>query len=71
VSEYKLYCIGVDGHIEKRHDVLAKDDISALEQAQKICGPHEVEVWDGARMVARVAADGKASNTPSKGPHSD
>jgi len=63
-GDYKLYCIGPDGHIEKRHDYKTSDDLAALERAKEICGPHEVEVWEGARFVARVKADGTASMTP-------
>jgi hypothetical protein len=70
-GEYKLYCIGDDGHINKRHDYCAPDDLAALEQAHKLCGPHEVEVWERARFVARVKADGTASDAPTKGPHTD
>ena len=58
--DYKLYCIGEDGHIEKRHDYYAPDDLGALERAREICGPHGVEVWEGARLVASVKADGTA-----------
>jgi hypothetical protein len=68
-GDYKLYCIGLDGHIEKRHDFKGPDDLSALDQARKICGPHEVEVWDLARFVARIKADGTASTIETKGPH--
>jgi hypothetical protein len=71
VGDYKLYCIGLDGHIEKRHDYFAPDDLAALDRAREICGPHEVEVWEGARFVTRVKADGSASVSPTKGPHSD
>jgi hypothetical protein len=70
-GEYKLYCIGSDGHINKRHDYFGPDDLAALDRARKICGPHEVEVWEGARFITRVALDGKASTTPTKGPHSN
>ena len=70
-GDYKLYCIGDDGHIKKRHDYAAPDDLAALNQARKICGPHEVEVWERARFVARVKADGTTSDVQSKGPHAD
>jgi hypothetical protein len=71
MSDYKLYCIGLDGHIEKRHDYFAPDDLDALDRAKQICGPHEVEVWEGARFIARVKADGTASHVLSTGPHPD
>jgi hypothetical protein len=67
----KLYCIGLDGHIEKRHDYFAPDDLAALDRAREICGPHEIEVWEGARFVARVAGDGTTSMPPTKGPHAE
>lgn len=67
VPEYKLYSIGHDGHIEKRHDCNAPDDLAALDKARALCGPHEIEVWNGARFVARLAADGSASTVTPKG----
>ena len=66
--DYKLYCIGRDGRIAERHDYWVPDDVDALERAREICGPYEVEVWAGARFVARVAADGKTSAVQNKGP---
>jgi len=69
--DYKLYSIGLDGHIEKRHDYWAPNDVDALDRAREICGPHEVEIWVGARFVARVTADGKTSAVVSTGPHAD
>jgi hypothetical protein len=71
LSDYKFYCIDDAGHIFKRHDYHAPDDFGALEQAQQLCGPHEIEVWEGARFVTRVNKKGKASLIPTKGPHSD
>lgn len=71
MGDYKLYCIGLDGHIEKRHDYFAPDDLAALDRAREICGPHEVEVWEGGRFVTRVKADGTVSSTQSKGPRAD
>jgi hypothetical protein len=66
MRDYKLYCIGLDGHIDKRHDYKGPDDVAALVQARRICGQHEMEVWDGARFIARVMADGTVSNAQSK-----
>lgn len=60
----KLYCYGSDNHINKRHDIRAKDDLAALDRAEEICGPDEVEVWQGARLAARVKADGKTTKPP-------
>ena len=64
MPDYKLYRMGDDGHIKARVDIEARDDLDALEQAQKICGPDEIEVWEGARFITRVTADGNASIAP-------
>ena len=61
---YKFYCMGEDGHIVKRHDVEAADDVAALERAQEICGDYAIEIWDSARFVTHVNRDGSASNFP-------
>ena len=71
MPDFRVYFIGLDGHIEKRHDYFAPDDLAALDRAREICGPHEVEVWEGARIVARVAGDGTARMVQSTGPHAD
>jgi hypothetical protein len=64
VGEYKFYCIGPDGHIVRREDYTARDDLDALDRARAMCGQYEIEVWDGARMISRVAKDGTASIDP-------
>lgn len=61
MGEYKFYCIGPDGHIVSRQDYAARDDLAALDRARELCGQYEIEVWEGARMVTRVAKDGTAS----------
>lgn len=66
MTDYKLYYIGSDGHITYRDDYAALDDRGALGRAQQISGPMdmEIEVWQGARFIARVAIDGSASTAP-------
>ena len=36
---------------------IAADDLAALVQAERLCATHTIEVWDGARKVARVNKD--------------
>jgi hypothetical protein len=33
---------------------MARDDLAALNEAQRLCATHTIEVWDGDRRVARV-----------------
>jgi hypothetical protein len=58
MSDYNVYCIDNAGHIFWRHDYFAPDDAAALNSGRELCGPHDVEVWQGARFVARVAGGG-------------
>ena len=61
---YKFYCVDDGGHIVKRHDVEAADDVAALERARELCGEFEIELWEGARFITHVAKDGNASKLP-------
>ena len=59
--EYKLYGIGSDGHVLWRHDCFALDDLDSLDHARELGGIYEIEIWQGARFVARMTKDGTAS----------
>jgi len=61
MREYTLYCIGSDGHVEKRRDIHANDDLGALDQARGLSHDYDVEVWQGTQQITRVAKDGTAS----------
>lgn len=43
-----------------------KDDLCALEGAQALMSEIVVEIWDGERLVSRVAADGSRANLSMK-----
>ena len=53
---YRLYILDGNGHIQVRHDLgQLDDDCAALMIASKIASRLPYEVWDGARLVKRVA----------------
>lgn len=54
--EYRAHLIGRDGHIVHRVDILCVDDEAAKERAQLLVDSHTVELWQGARLVARLSA---------------
>lgn len=58
--EYRLYCIGETDRIVSARSFHAEDDLMALQQAEAACEKNAVEVWQGARLVARV----KLRNAP-------
>jgi hypothetical protein len=68
VPDYHIYRIDETNHIIGRHDCIEPDDLAAIARAKELCGPHEVEVWQLARLVARLAKDGTASLQPDSGP---
>jgi hypothetical protein len=54
---YKLYRLGSGTQrIVSVKDVIALDDLDALRDAEKICNADAIEIWQGARCVARVSA---------------
>ena len=51
---YKLYCVdGVTKRIVSAKDLTARDDLDALDQSEKLCETHDIELWHGTRYVAR------------------
>jgi hypothetical protein len=66
MRDYRAYILGIDGHrfvwvgdFSSDHP----DDSAALTAASKISDKHEVEVWDGGRLVARLSP-GEAGVSP-------
>lgn len=58
--EYRLYCLDEKDHIVSARNFLAHDDLTALGEAEASCKENAVELWQGARRVARV----KLGNAP-------
>jgi hypothetical protein len=53
MREYRAYIMGPDGHIERRVDLICKDEDTAKEQARQLVDGHDVELWQGSRKLAR------------------
>ncbi|UGY23545.1 hypothetical protein HU675_0037240 [Bradyrhizobium septentrionale] len=51
-TAYHAYILGPDGHIQNRVDVLCDDDEEATRMAEQLVDGHDVELWQGARMLA-------------------
>jgi hypothetical protein len=57
VGDYRAYILAIDGH----RFVWAKDflndhpnDAAAVDAAKQLTREHEVEVWEGSRLVVRL-----------------
>ena len=51
---YYAYILDAEDRIQKRHDFEAADDAAALKHARRGLDRNDVEVWQLARMVARL-----------------
>jgi hypothetical protein len=49
---YSAYVIDPDGHIIRRIELNCTDDEAAKAEAQKLADGHDIELWQGARMIA-------------------
>ena len=65
MREYRAYIFGIDGH----RFVWAKDfvtdhpdDAAALVAAKRLDDNHDIEVWEGSRLVARLASSGEGKS---------
>ena len=54
MNQYKFYFVDDHGHIFKAEDHLLRDDLAALSAAKNLSSPHVIEIWQGARSIARV-----------------
>jgi hypothetical protein len=52
MQEYRAYVIAPDGRIKQRVDLACADDGEAKETAKQLVDGHDVELWQGARLVA-------------------
>jgi hypothetical protein len=60
MNTYRIYEFNSQNHIQKRHDLAAPDDVTALEQAKPFASKATIEIWESARMIARVGYNGEA-----------
>jgi hypothetical protein len=60
MREYKIYVLDRLEHIVLGYDFTGPDDASALEECQKHSDKTALEIWEGPRLVARVAQSAKA-----------
>ena len=56
MGQYYAYILGGDGHIQRREDFDALDDEAAVARARQWVDGRDIEIWQGARMVAVLPA---------------
>jgi hypothetical protein len=54
MAEYRVYTVGIDGHIIGFEALLCVDDVEAINKAGRLVGSHDIELWSGDRLVIRL-----------------
>jgi hypothetical protein len=64
MTGYRAYIMGIDGHRFIKVTGFSSDfpdDATALKAAEQLANGHDVELWDCARLVARMAQTSNAN----------
>jgi len=62
--EYRIYSVGSDGHFMKSECLECPSDADAIKQAGQSMDIYDVELWSGARVVARLNRHGPNRGGP-------
>jgi hypothetical protein len=61
MHDYKIYVLGRNELVVLDYDFEGSDDASALEESKKHFDKTALEVWQGARFVARIVQVAEAA----------
>jgi hypothetical protein len=56
VADYRAYTVGLDGHFTGFEPLICADDAEAIARATQLVDGHDIELWSGQRLVARLKA---------------
>jgi hypothetical protein len=55
MPDYRIYLVTEDDHIASAPVKIAcDDDLSAVRQSQKLLDRHDIQLWEGRRLVTRL-----------------
>jgi hypothetical protein len=55
MAEYRAYTVGNDGHFIGFEPLICRDDGEAVAKARGMVDGHDIELWNGSRLVARLS----------------
>jgi hypothetical protein len=55
MPEYRAYILDSDRHIKGCEPLICTDDAAAIVAAKRLVDGHDVELWQGARKVTKLA----------------
>lgn len=61
MSDYRAYLVGSDGHIFQAMNLYVPDDAAAIAAALQLVDGHDVELWQGARKIAKFECEQEPS----------
>jgi hypothetical protein len=53
MAEYRAYIIETDGRFMRAIELVCPDDEKAIEYARQLMDGHDVELWQGDRLIDR------------------
>jgi hypothetical protein len=60
MKRYRICSLTEDGRVEALFHLACRDDLEALSECENICDESSIEIWDDARLVARIKAGNAA-----------
>lgn len=54
MTAYQLYFLNDDDRDVARQDHVCADDPAAIRMGRSLCFEHNIDIWNGARRVARI-----------------
>jgi hypothetical protein len=54
MTAYQLYFLDDDDRDVARQDHVCADDRAAIRMGRSLCFEHHIDIWNGARRVARI-----------------
>jgi hypothetical protein len=54
MPEYRAYQVGLDGRFVGFEPLVCADDNEATERARRLVNGHDVELWNGERLVSTL-----------------
>jgi hypothetical protein len=61
---YHIRLLGADGSLHEEHEIEREDDDAAIDFCDKLDHPHEIQIWDGGRLVGRFPPEEDRRNGP-------
>ena len=55
MPEYRAFIVASDGRFSSVEPLVCSDDTDAIEKARRLVNGHDVELWSGGRLVAKIS----------------